>query len=119
MKRLLVLLCLTLSCLGFSQDHQWSIAYNYRVTGSLDDRASAGALTKITSLTNVFGKGWSLDLDAYAGFTLRKAAPVAAFMVGTRRQVADQASIYFGVGPIVSQGQPTAFSASFGINLRF
>jgi len=97
----------------------WSASYLYRVTGPNEDRAAAGAQNRLKTFTNVFGRGWSADLDAFAGMTLRRKVPVAAFLVGLRKPIADQATFYFGTGPIVSQSTPTGWAFGAGIDLRF
>lgn len=54
-------------------------------------------------LTNVFGTGLVLDVDTFAGTTLRSKTPVGGFMVGKRFPVADQVSAYLGAGASIAQ----------------
>lgn len=95
----------------------WSGAWLYRVTGSLEDRASAGAVRNITTLSR--GKT-KLSLDAYAGLTLRLAVPVAAILLGYQWKPFDQDfTIGIHAGAIVSGSQPTGGAFGLSANLRF
>lgn len=97
----------------------WSASYLYRLTGEPGDRAAAGAQNRLKTFTNVLGRGWSLDLDAFAGLTLQRAAPVTAFLVGTRKKLANEVEGYLGGGFAVTQGQPSSLVVGAGITVRF
>jgi hypothetical protein len=97
---------------------RWSGAWLYRVTGPKEDRASAGLLTIITPLTGVAGK-FTLNLDGFAGFSLRNSVPVAAILVGANFKLADQATLGLHAGPEISQNRPTGFSFGASLNVRF
>lgn len=96
----------------------WSGAWIYRLDGPREDRASAGILTKITTLTNVAGK-FTLSLDGFAGFTLRDSAPTAAILLGANIRIADQLSGALHGGVITSQGKPTGACIGASLNLTF
>lgn len=63
------------------------------------------ATTKVRDLTNVFGLGFNLDVDAFAGVSWTTKTPMTGFLVGTRRDIAKEVQAYIGAGASIAQGQ--------------
>lgn len=61
--------------------------------------SSAVTTKKIGEVHNLFGKGFSLDVDLFAGANFdRKAKPITGILVGKRSPLADEVTGYFGAG---------------------
>lgn len=67
--------------------------------------AAAVANKKAGELTNVFGKGFSLDVDGFLGTTIKTKTPIGGVLVGKRGKLADQVEGYLGVGVSIAQGR--------------
>jgi hypothetical protein len=96
----------------------WAGAYVFRLTGDKEDRASCGALRNITPLTGVAGK-FTLNLDGYAGLSLRKSVPVAALLLGAKFKLADQVDLSAHAGATIAGGQPTGLAIGVSAFVRF
>ncbi len=70
-------------------------------------------------LTNVFGKGFSLDVDGFAGVTLKSKTPLAGFLVGRRFPLANEAQAYVGAGLSIAQGRSFSPVAGLGLTWKF
>lgn len=101
-----------------SPEQGWAGAIVARLGGDKEDRFSMGALKTITSLTKN-GRNLNVNLDGYAGATLRKAVPVAAVLIGLKASPFDQLSIAGHVGAIITQGLPTNLAVGASAELRF
>lgn len=97
-----------------AQDFSYSLYYDFQTQAP-----AAVVTTRVTTLTNVFGNGFSLDVDAFGGVNLKNSAPVAGFMVVRRAKAADNLTVFFGPGVSVSNGQPVGFGVCAGFTLRF
>lgn len=91
-----------------------TVAYDFGLK-----EAATVATTQIGTVNNVLGKGFSLDVDAFAGMTWRTNVPVTGILVGRRFALADEVQSYFGIGGRIAQGQNFAPVAAAGASWRF
>lgn len=95
----------------------WSGAWLYRVTGPKEDRASAGALKNIGTLTR--GK-LRVSVDGYAGVTLRQSVPVVALLAGLYSRPFDQDfTVGLHLGAIMSGVHPASIGIGASANWKF
>lgn len=113
MKQLLIIALAAVSATAFATD--WATQLYY---GIGTKQTAIVASTKLTSFTNVLGKGWTLDLDAFAG-SFSSGAPVAGVLIGKRIPLADQVNGYVGIAFSAVQGRPTDFGPCVGISVKF
>lgn len=97
-----------------AQEFSYSLYYDFQTQSP-----AAVVTTRVTTITNVLGKGIDLDVEAFGGVNLKNAAPVAGFMVVKRLKAADNLVVFFGPAVSVSSGQPTGFGVCAGFTLRF
>jgi len=98
-----------------AQATDWSTQLYYGVNSK---QTALVASTKLATFTNVLGKGWTLDLDAFAG-SFQSGNPVAGVILGKRVPLADQAQGYFGLAFSAVQGRPVDFGPAIGISVKF
>lgn len=77
------------------------------------------ATTPVGRLNNVLGRGFSLDVDAFAGATFKTKTPLAGFMVGRRFALATEVTALVAVGAAVAQSQPVSLVVGAGVSWRF
>jgi len=75
----------------------WSAAGLYRVTGDVEDRASAGIYNRWKTFQGVAGK-LDVEVGAFGGATTRKKVPVAAVLGGFRYQLHPDVSLVLDTG---------------------
>lgn len=98
----------------------WNLTGVYRMSGDKADRTSTGSTVTIGRLTKLFGSDkLSVDVDIFAGFTLKSMAPVSALLVGIRYQLAREAKLHLSAGPIITQGLPSSWAVSAGLSVAF
>ena len=75
------------------------------------------ATTPIGKLTNVLGKGFNLDVDLFAGSTLRTKSTLTGTLIGKRFPLANEASGYIGAG--LTFTPKWNFAVGAGVSWRF
>lgn len=75
------------------------------------------ATTPIGKLTNVLGKGISLDVDLFAGSTLKSKSTLTGTLIGKRFSLANEASGYIGAGVTFTPSWNLAVGA--GVSWKF
>lgn len=115
MKRLLVLLCLALSCIGFSQDHQWSIAAYW---DARTKTTNAVVLRRIGIVEKPFGLKFDLEVDGFAGSDMDSNL-LAGVSIGKTFPVAQNADFKFGLGVSTQQNKPSGIGLILGLAWRF
>ena len=75
------------------------------------------ATTPVGKLTNVLGKGITLDVDLFAGSTLRTKTMLTGTLIGKRFSLANEASGYVGAGLTFTPSWNFAVGA--GLSWRF
>lgn len=113
-----IIVMLTSSCAlqpVTAQDQKpWSAALFY---DAKSHQTSAIALYKITTFSHILGKGFSLDLDGFAGTSISGQGAIAGLLVGKRFPLADQVQGYLGFGATIQNAQPVSGGIAFGISL--
>lgn len=77
------------------------------------------ATTKVRDLTNVFGLGFNLDVDAFAGVSWTTKTPMTGFMAGKRFDLASEVEGYLGAGFSIAQGQSFSPVVGAGVSWKF
>ncbi len=113
MRTTVIFAALALAALGNAQD--WSMELYY---GTQAKQTAIVASTKVTTFTNVLGKGYTLDLDGFVG-AYQSGSPVAGFSLGKRFPLADRVQGYLGLAFSVVQGKPNDFGPAFGVSVKF
>ncbi len=81
--------------------------------------ASVVTTAQVGKITNVFGKRFDLDVDAFAGLTLITKKPVSGFLIGKRIALADNAEGYFGGGLNLPAGKNPSVVFGAGVGWKF
>jgi len=115
------LTCLTLIAIGCSRvGHAQATGSTAWVYDLKYNESSAVVLKQIGTLHNVIGKGFELDVQAFAGSNVsRKGRPVAGVLLTRGFDLAQEVSGLVGFGLNTQDGRQVSFVVAAGASWRF
>lgn len=103
---------LLVSARPFAQSATYAYDLRYK-------EASIVTTAQIGKITNVLGKQFDLDVDAFAGLTLITKKPVSGFLIGKRIALADNVQGYFGGGLNLPADKNPSVVFGAGVSWKF
>ena len=113
MKALALASALAVSGLCTAQEWASNLFYDFQAR-----QTAIVATRRLTTFNDILGKGFSLDLDAFAGI-YQDGITVGGFSVGKRIPLAQNLGGYAGFGVSTSDGRPVSLGLVLGCSIKF
>lgn len=113
MKALALASALAVSGLCTAQEWASNLFYDFQAR-----QTAIVATRRLTTFEDVLGKGFSVDLDAFAGM-YQDGKPVGGLSLGKRFPLAKNLGGYAGFGVSTSDGKPVSVGFVLGASVKF